>query len=235
MVYCFDIDGTVCSDFTEQDIKLSTPNESVIEEINRLYEAENKIILFTARRDTYDNELLTKKQLKQWKVKYHELNFGNKPEYDLLVDSKAINSFTWAKQVELKKKRIGFVASSFDLLHAGHCIMLQDARKQCDHLIAALQSDPTIDRPEKNKPVQSLLERKIQLHAVRYVDEIQVYDTEYDLEILLKRIMPDIRILGSDWEGKEYTGQSSSDSVYFHQRNHDWSTSELRERIKNGK
>ena len=125
------------------------------------------------------------------------------------------------------------MASCFDLLHAGHCLMLEDAKRQCDHLIAALQTDPTIDRPEKNKPVQSLQERTLQLKAVKYVDEIKSYETEDDLEILLKKIMPDVRILGSDWEGKEYTGSGIAHSVYFHPRNHDFSTSELKERIKN--
>ena len=127
----------------------------------------------------------------------------------------------------------GFVASCFDLLHAGHCLMLKDAKDQCDYLIAALQVDPSVDRPEKNSPVQSLDERRIQLESIRYIDEIHLYETEEDLNQLLHEIRPNIRILGSDYRGKVATGQEFSDKVYHHDRNHNWSTSELRLRISN--
>ena len=92
-------------------------------------------------------------------------------------------------------KTIGFTCSAFDLLHAGHIIMLKDAKRQCDYLIAGLQTDPTIDRKEKNKPIQSLEERKIQLQAVKYIDEIIIYSSEKELYELIKKINPDIRIL----------------------------------------
>ena len=127
----------------------------------------------------------------------------------------------------------GFVASCFDLLHAGHCLMLKDAKKQCDYLIAALQVDPSADRPEKNKPILSLEERYIQLESIKYIDEIHIYKTESDLKQLLHEIRPNIRILGSDYRGKVATGQEFSDKVYYHERNHNWSTSELRLRISN--
>ena len=127
----------------------------------------------------------------------------------------------------------GFVASCFDLLHAGHCLMLKDAREQCDYLIAALQVDPSVDRLEKNSPVQSLDERRIQLESIKYIDEIHLYETEEDLKQLLHEIRPNIRILGSDYRGKVATGQEFSDKVYYHNRNHNWSTSELRLRISN--
>ena len=130
--------------------------------------------------------------------------------------------------VDNVKKKIGFVASCFDLLHAGHCIMLKDAKEQCDWLVAALQVDPSVDRPEKNKPVQSLDERCIQLQSVKYVDEIELYETEEGLKQLLRRIRPHVHILGSDYIGKMATGQEYSDEVYYHERNHNWSTSELR-------
>jgi len=128
--------------------------------------------------------------------------------------------------------KTGFVASCFDMLHAGHCLMLKDASFQCDHLIVALQTDPTIDRPEKNKPVQSFPERMIQLEAVRYVDEIIAYNTEEELEEWLNVLKPDVRILGSDYKDKfYYTGKDLEIETYFHDRSHDWSTSELRRRI----
>ena len=131
----------------------------------------------------------------------------------------------------LVKDTIGFTCSSFDLLHAGHLIMLKDAKSKCDKLIVGLQTDPSIDRKEKNKPIQSLEERKIQLEAVKYVDEIITYETELDLKKLLDELDPDIRILGSDWKGKPFTGYSLHIPIYFHERKHDYSTSALRRKI----
>ena len=124
--------------------------------------------------------------------------------------------------------KIGFVASCFDLLHAGHCLMLKDSKEQCDWLVAALQDNPSID-----KPVQTLEERKIQLESIRYVDEIALYNTEEDLIKVLELIKPHIRILGSDYENKDFTGKELKIPIYYHLRDHEWSTSSLREKIKN--
>ena len=132
-----------------------------------------------------------------------------------------------------KNKIIGFTCSCFDLLHAGHILMLKDAKQQCDYLIVGLQTDPTIDRKkEKNKPVQSLKERRIQLEAVKYIDEIIIYKTEKELYELLQDIMPNIRILGSDYKNKTFTGDELDIKVYYHNRNHKFSTSNLRKKIK---
>lgn len=129
-------------------------------------------------------------------------------------------------------KRIGIVASCFDLLHTGHLIMLQDAKQQCDVLVVCLQTDPTIDRPHKNKPVQQFVERETMINAVRYIDEVIVYTTEYDYYNILKYLNPEIRILGSDWKGKKYTGYDLVDiPIHFHARTHSYSTSNLRKRI----
>ncbi len=127
--------------------------------------------------------------------------------------------------------KIGITASCFDLLHAGHCLMLKDAKNQCDKLIVALQRDPSIDRPEKNKPIQSLEERRIQLEAVKYVDEIVLYDTEADLLDILNKIKPDVRVLGTDYINKDFTGKNLNIELFYHERNHPWSSSELRKRI----
>ena len=128
--------------------------------------------------------------------------------------------------------KIGFTCSCFDLLHAGHILMLKDAKEQCDKLIVGLQTDPSIDRPlTKNKPIQSLRERKIQLEAVRYVDDIFVYETESDLIDLLKLVKPDIRILGSDYKDKSFTGDDLNIPIYYHERDHDYSSSDLRKKI----
>lgn len=133
--------------------------------------------------------------------------------------------------------RVGFTCSTFDLLHAGHIVMLKDAKAQCDHLIVALQTDPTIDRPDtKNKPIQSIVERYIQLEAVKYVDEIIVYQTEKDLEDLLLILPINVRILGEEYEHKDFTGKQICHKrgieVYFNKREHSFSTTELRQRIK---
>ena len=129
----------------------------------------------------------------------------------------------------MKNKIIGFTCSCFDLLHAGHILMLKDAKKQCDYLIVGLQTDPTIDRPkEKNKPIQSLKERKIQLEAVKYIDKIITYSTEDELYSLLQKINPDIRILGSDYKGKIFTGDDLNVKIYYHKRNHNFSSTNLR-------
>ena len=128
---------------------------------------------------------------------------------------------------------IGFTCSCFDLLHAGHILMLKDAKAQCDKLIVGLQTDPTIDRPEKNKPIQSYEERKIQLEAVKYVDEVIKYETENELYELLKIMKPDVRILGSDYEdGRYFTGQELNLPIYFHKRDHDYSSSNIRKQIE---
>ena len=128
--------------------------------------------------------------------------------------------------------KIGFTCSCFDLLHAGHILMLKDAKEQCDKLIVGLQTDPTIDRPEKNKPIQSFEERKIQLEAVKYVDDIIKYETEEELYQLLKLMRPNIRILGSDYEdGRYYTGMELNIPIHFHKRDHNYSSTNLRKAI----
>ena len=128
-------------------------------------------------------------------------------------------------------KIIGFTCSCFDLLHAGHILMLKDAKNECDYLIVGLQIDPTIDRKEKNKPIQSLEERKIQLQAVKYIDEIIVYNSEKELYNLIKKINPDIRILGTDYINKDFTGKDLDIPIYYHKRNHNYSSSNLKKSI----
>lgn len=127
----------------------------------------------------------------------------------------------------------GFTCGAFDLCHAGHMLVFQECKKVCDYLIVGLQTDPSLDRPEKNKPVMSLEERKVILESVKYVDEVVVYETEQDLYNLLKEnpLGIDIRIIGADWKGKEYTGHDLPIPVHFNTRDHGFSTSELRRRV----
>lgn len=130
---------------------------------------------------------------------------------------------------------IGFTASAFDLLHAGHVQMLREAKEQCDYLICGLQTDPSKDRTEKNKPIQTLVERYVQLKAVQYVDEIIPYETEQDLKDILQLFKIDVRILGDEYRDKEFTGkeicQQKNIKLFFNNRAHRFSSSELRKRI----
>ena len=131
--------------------------------------------------------------------------------------------------------RIGFTASTFDLLHAGHVAMLQEAKAQCDYLIVGLQVDPSGDRKDKNAPVQSLVERYIQLQGCRYVDEIVPYQNEKELEQILSALPIDVRILGEEYEFKEFTGKAiclnRGIELYYNRRDHSFSSSELRKRV----
>jgi glycerol-3-phosphate cytidylyltransferase len=134
-------------------------------------------------------------------------------------------------QEKYKDQKIGFTCSCFDLLHAGHCLMLKDCKEQCDVLIVGLQTDPTLDRKSKNKPVQSYEERWVTINSIKFVDEVIRYATEDDLLNILKYLNPDIRILGSDWKDKPFTGQELPIKIHWHDRDHDWSTSGLRKRV----
>lgn len=128
--------------------------------------------------------------------------------------------------------KIGITFSAFDLLHAGHITMLEEAKRQCDYLICALQTDPTLDRPEKNRPTQTVVERYIQLKGCKFVDEIVPYATEQDLEDILKSFKIDVRILGDEYREKNFTGREYCESkgieLYFNARDHRFSSSGLR-------
>lgn len=132
--------------------------------------------------------------------------------------------------------RIGLTASTFDLLHAGHIEMLREAKSQCDYLICALQIDPSVDRKEKNKPVQTIVERYTQLEAVKFVDEIIPYMHENDLEDILMMRPVNVRILGEEYREKEFTGRDICKQrdidLYFNKRDHRFSSSNLRKRVK---
>lgn len=128
--------------------------------------------------------------------------------------------------------KVGITFSAFDLLHAGHIKMLEEAKRNCDYLICGLQTDPTIDRPEKNKPVQTVVERYIQLKACKHVDEIVPYATEQDLEDILRAFKIDVRIVGEEYKDVNFTGRTLCEengiNLYFNKRNHRFSSSGLR-------
>jgi len=134
--------------------------------------------------------------------------------------------------------KVGFTCSTFDLLHAGHVQMLKDAKEECDYLIVGLQTDPTLDRPDtKKRPIQTLVERSIQLKAVRYVDDVIPYETEKDLEDILQMYNISVRIIGEEYQGKNFTGKDicvkKHIKIVYNKREHRFSSTDLRERIKN--
>ena len=144
--------------------------------------------------------------------------------------------FNKIKELKQEGKKIGITFSTFDMLHAGHIAMLSEAKNHCDYLIAGLQTDPTIDRPDtKNKPIQSIVERQIQLAACRYVDEVVIYQTEQDLIDLLLILPLDVRVLGVEYENTDFTGKHEclfrGIELIFNGRDHSFSSSSLRKRV----
>ena len=129
------------------------------------------------------------------------------------------------------KGRVGITCGAFDLCHYGHILVFEECKTVCDYLIVALQSDPSLDRAYKNRPVQSVVEREGLLRAIRHIDDIILYDTEADLYELLQMLHVNIRIIGNDWHGKKYTGWDLPIPMHFNKRDHGYSTSELRKRI----
>jgi glycerol-3-phosphate cytidylyltransferase len=130
---------------------------------------------------------------------------------------------------------IGFTCSTFDLLHAGHVVMLEEAKRHCDYLIVGLQVDPTLDRVHKNKPIQSIVERQIQLSAIKYVDEIVIYNTEADLEDLLLTLPINVKVMGEEYKGKDFTGKQICKDrgikMIYNGRDHSFSSTSLRKRV----
>ena len=143
--------------------------------------------------------------------------------------------FNRVRELKDKGLRIGITFSQFDLLHAGHIAMLAEAKNHCDYLIVGLQNNASSDRPEKNTPIQSIVERQISLSAVRFVDEIIIYNTEKDLEDILLTLPVDVRILGVEYMEKDFTGRAICErrniELVFNSRDHSFSSSDLRKRV----
>ena len=216
MKYCFDLDGTLCdtpSDPDGHNVRYwdAKPFPYMIDQVNRLYDNGDRIIIMTARgRGSGKNWTeLTREQLDRWGIKYHELEpMFHKPTADIFVDDKGINSEEWKKQQPLKK---GIVGGAFDLIHPGYVRMFKDAKDFCNHLTVALHEDPSMARPHKLKPVQSLEDRKEILRSIKYVDDIVVYQAEDTFLSYLEDY--DIRFLGTDYADGSYTGKDISLSL----------------------
>ena len=136
-----------------------------------------------------------------------------------------------------KNQKFGITFSTFDLFHAGHVKMIEEAKRQCDYLIVGLQLDPSLERPEKNSPSQSIIERYIQLRGSKHIDEVVPYVTEQDLEDILRSFKIDVRIIGEEYRDKDFTGKDYCESkgieLYYNSRDHRFSSSSLRNQVKN--
>ena len=235
MKYCFDLDHTICdtpSDPDGHNVRYwdSTPYPFMVEQVNRLYDEGHYIIIYTARGrgSGKDWTELCKEHFKKWGLKYHELEpMFHKPNADIFIDDKGINVEEWRKTVPPKK---GIIAGAFDVIHPGYIKMFKDAKEHCNHLTVALHEDPSMARPHKLKPVHTVKERKEILHAIKYVDDVVVYQAEETFLSYLKDY--EIRFLGTDYLDGNYTGKDIAiDVVWLDREGHDYSSTRMKRLI----
>lgn len=233
MRYCFDIDGTLChtpnDELGKPDYKNAQPFQFMIEQVNRLYDKGNYIIMQTARGkgSGIDHTELTKRQLDEWGYKYHELfPMFCKPTADIFVDDKAVNAVDWSESQPQVK---GIIAGAFDIIHPGYIRMFRDCKMYCNHLTVALHDDPSLERPHKLKPVQTLDERKEILESIKYIDNVIFYQKEDTFLSYLDNY--DIRFLGDDYRDGSYTGKDKNIKIIFVGREHGYSTTKLKTKI----
>lgn len=232
MIFCFDIDETICTK-TNSAYHQAQPFKEVIKSINTLYDDGHEIIVMTARGSVskIDYTELTKQQLNDWGLKYHKLLMNIKPNADVFVDDKALHIDDYIKKyINIKK---GVIAGSFDLIHPGYIHMFEESKKHCNHLTVALHRDPTIERKNKLKPILDCEDRKKILLSIKYVDEVIEYDTEIDLLNLLKQNNFHVRILGDDYRLENITGKDLCKEIIFIDRQHGWSTTKFKKEIYN--
>ena len=231
MRYCFDIDGTLCytpnNEKGKPDYINAKPFPFMVEQVNRLYNEGNYIIMQTARGkgSGIDHTELTKKQLNDWGYKYHELfPMFCKPTADIFIDDKGINAMVWsARQPQVK----GIIAGAFDVIHPGYIRMFSDAKFHCNHLTVALHADPSFERSYKLSPVQTVDERIEILKAIKYVDDVVVYKEEQQFLDYLDNY--DIRFLGTDYKDGTYTGKEKKiNIVWLDRESHNYSSTKLK-------
>ena len=233
MIYCFDIDGTICSLEEDSNYMDAKPFEGVRRRINQLYEEGNTILFMTARGSVSGRDwtIQTTRQLDGWGFKYHELITNKKPHADIFIDDKCIHIDDWRGEFTPVKK--GFIAGSFDIIHPGYIRCFKDASEHCNHLVVGLHVDPTRERSEKLKPVLSVSERREMLLSLRHVNEIFEYETEEELYDYLSENHIDVRFLGEDYKGRNYTGSDLQHPIVFISRNHGWSSTKLKKKVFN--
>ena len=235
MKYCFDLDGTICDTPSKDSKPLyheANPIPFMVEQVNRLFDEGNKIIIMTARgRGSGKNWTdWTIKQLDMWGVKYHELEpMFHKPTADIFIDDKGINVEEWKKTRPEKK---GIIAGAFDVIHPGYIQMFKDAKTHCNHLTVALHDDPSTERSYKLKPVQTVEERKEILLSIKYIDDVISYQTEEEYLTYLRSGDYDMRFLGSDYINGKYTGKDINiDIIWLDRETHNYSTTRMKRLI----
>lgn len=230
MIYCFDLDGTLCTSVLDSDYTKAEPLVAAICKVNDLFDAGNQIVIFTGRGSSSGKDWtdFTRNQIDGWGLKYHKLITNKKPTYDILIDDKAINAADWRKY---NCGTRGVIAGAFDLIHPGYCRLFKFCKEHCDHLTVLLHDDPSIER-NKLKPVHTVDERIEILFSIKYIDGIEVYKTERDLYDKLKNGNFNFRFLGSDYKNKSFTGIDLNIPVIFENRTHDYSTTKLKIKIK---
>ncbi len=228
MTYCFDLDNTICSEVDNSQYHLAAPHRDVVEEINRLYDRGDTIIIMTARgcRSGIDNTTLTENQLKSWGVKYTELICNKKPHADFFIDDKAVNIVDWRLRIPVIH---GIIAGSFDVIHPGYIEMFKDAKSRCNLLTIALHVDPSKERNYKLHPVHTVEERTQILKSIKYIDGVILYYTEQDLINILSSNLYDVRFLGTDYKSNNYTGKDLPIKIeWLERQHHNYSSTRLK-------
>ena len=231
MIYCFDLDETLCTKAINGDYATAKPIPEAIEKVNFIWMLGNKVLIFTGRGSSSGKDwtALTAKQLKEWGVKHDELIMNRKPTYDVIIDDKAINAVDWRNTF---CKTRGVVAGAFDLIHPGYCKLFKFCKDHCTHLTVFLHDDPSVER-NKMKPVHSLEERIEILKSIRYIDDVIPYTDENQLAIKLELGYFDIRFLGDDYRDKKYTADYLPIKVIYTDRSHGYSTTDLKQKVAN--
>lgn len=229
MIYCFDLDETLCTKSINGDYTTAKPIFEAINKVNTLWLLGNKILIFTGRGSSSGKDWteLTQIQLKEWKINHDELIMNRKPTYDVIIDDKAINAADWRNTF---CKTRGMVAGAFDLIHPGYCKLFKFCKDNCTHLTVFLHDDPSLER-NKMKPVHSLEERMEILKSIRYIDEVIPYTDEGQLAKKLELGYFDVRFLGDDYRDKKYTADYLPVKVIYTDRSHGYSTTDLKKKI----
>lgn len=231
MIYCFDLDETLCTKAIDGDYSTAKPMPKAIAEVNKLYAAGHRIVIFTGRGSSSGKEWrpLTEKQLAEWGIKHHELITGRKPTYDVVIDDKAINAADWRKtNCGIK----GVVAGAFDLIHPGYCKLFKFCKEHSDHLTVMLHNDPSVEK-SKIKPVHTVQERIEILQSIKYIDKVIPYSYEQDLLNELRSGKYDVRFLGEDYKNKTFTGFDLDLEIIYTSREHGYSTTKLKQKVAN--
>lgn len=230
MIYCFDLDGTICTTVEDSQYESARPFPHMIDAINRLHDEGHVIKVMTARGavSRVDYTDLTRRQLQEWGLRYHELIMNVKPHAHLFVDDRAVHVDEWLQQSISVR---GVVAGAFDLIHPGYIALFEEAKRVCTHLTVALHADPALERESKLRPILTVEERSLILESIRHVDDVIAYETEADLYELLRAGDFDVRFLGEDYRTRPITGADLPIKIHWIDRAHGYSTTSMKRAI----